>query len=72
MHNKNLPIVQNEQDIVQFLEDEGKRILDTPVFTTTKAYNKEWFHYSQLSDLFAHAILEKSGADCALFNAGIF
>ncbi len=72
MHNKDLPIVQNEQDIVQFLEDEGKRILNTPVFVTEKSYNKEWFHYSQLSDLFAHAILEKSGADCALFNAGIF
>lgn len=72
IHNKDLPIVKNEQKVVQFLEDEGNRILDTPVFTTKKAYNKEWFHYSQLSDLFAHAILEKSGADCALFNAGIF
>lgn len=72
IHNKDFPIVKNEQKVVQFLEDEGNRILDTPVFTTKKAYNKEWFHYSQLSDLFAHAILEKSGADCALFNAGIF
>lgn len=72
IHNKDLPIVKNEQEMVQFLKDEGNRILDTPVFTTKKAYNKEWFHYSQLSDLFAHAILEKSGADCALFNAGIF
>ncbi|MCS1392948.1 bifunctional metallophosphatase/5'-nucleotidase [Lysinibacillus boronitolerans] len=72
IHNKDLPIVKNEQKMVQLLEDEGNRILDTPVFTTKKAYNKEWFHYSQLSDLFAHAILEKSGADCALFNAGIF
>jgi len=72
IHNKDLPNIQNEQQIVQSLEDEGIRILDTPVFTTEKFYNKEWFHYSQLSDLFAHAILEKSGADCALFNAGIF
>ena len=45
--------------MVQFLEDEGNRILDTPVLQQ-KAYNKEWFHYSQLSDLFAHAILEKA------------
>ncbi|KPN89440.1 bifunctional UDP-sugar hydrolase/5'-nucleotidase [Lysinibacillus sp. ZYM-1] len=72
IHNKDLPNIHNEQQIVQSLEDEGIRILDTPVFTTKKSYNKEWFHYSQLSDLFAHAILEKSGADCALFNAGIF
>ncbi|UZM98815.1 hypothetical protein OL548_31760 [Lysinibacillus sp. MHQ-1] len=59
IHNKDLPNIQNEQQIVQSLEDEGIRILDTPVFTTKKSYNKEWFHYSQLSDLFAHAILEK-------------
>lgn len=72
IHNKDLPIVPSEQQFVQSLEDEGIRILDTAVFTTNKSYNKEWFHYSQLSDLFAHAILEKSGADCALFNAGIF
>lgn len=72
IHNKDLPIVKNEQEMVQFFEDEGNRILNTPVFTTKRSYNKEWFHYSQLSDLFAHAILEKSGADCALFNAGIF
>lgn len=72
IHNKDLPIVQNEQEMVQLFEDEGNRILNTPVFTTRKSYNKEWFHYSQLSDLFAQAILEKSGADCALFNAGIF
>jgi len=72
IHNKDLPNIHNEQQFVQSLEDEGIRILDTPVFTTKKSYNKEWFHYSQLSDLFAQAILEKSGADCALFNAGIF
>ncbi|MGE7948422.1 bifunctional metallophosphatase/5'-nucleotidase [Lysinibacillus sp. NPDC093688] len=72
IHNKDLPTVKNEHEIVQFFENEGKRLLDIPVFTTKKSYNKEWFHYSQLSDLFARAILEKSGADCALFNAGIF
>lgn len=72
IHNKDLPTVQYEKNIVQSFEEEGKRLLDIPVFTTKKTYNKEWFHYSKLSDLFAQAILEKSGADCALFNAGIF
>lgn len=72
IHNKDLPTIKNEHEIVQSLEIEGKRLLDIPVFTTEKSYNKEWFHYSQLSDLFARAILEKSGADCSLFNAGIF
>jgi len=72
IHNKDLPTIKNEKDIVQSYEEIGKQLLDRPVFTTRRSYNKEWFHYSQLSDLFAHAILEKSGADCALFNAGIF
>ncbi|MCL1697418.1 bifunctional UDP-sugar hydrolase/5'-nucleotidase [Lysinibacillus sp. BPa_S21] len=72
IHNKDLPTIKNENEIVESLEKEGNRLLDIPVFTTEKSYNKEWFHYSQLSDLFARAILEKSGADCALFNAGIF
>jgi len=72
IHNKDLPTIKNEHEIVQSLEKEGKQLLDIPVFTTEKLYNKEWFHYSQLSDLFARAILERSGADCALFNAGIF
>lgn len=72
IHNNDLPAIKNEHEIVQYFEKEGKRLLDIPVFTTGKSYNKEWFHYSQLSDLFARAILEKSGADCALFNAGIF
>jgi len=72
IHNKDLPNVENENEFLLSLEEEGKKLLDKPVFSTKKAYNKEWFHYSQLSHLFAQAILEKSGADCALFNAGIF
>lgn len=72
IHNKDLPIVENENEFLLTLEEEGKRLLDKPVFSTEKMYNKEWFHYSQLSHLFAQAIIEKSGADCALFNAGIF
>ncbi|MEK5331583.1 MULTISPECIES: bifunctional metallophosphatase/5'-nucleotidase [unclassified Lysinibacillus] len=72
IHNKDLPIVENEKEFLLSLEEEGKSLLDKPVFSTKKTYNKEWFHYSQLSHLFAQAILEKSGADCALFNAGIF
>ncbi|GLC89745.1 bifunctional metallophosphatase/5'-nucleotidase [Lysinibacillus piscis] len=69
---REFPTVKNEKDIVQYFEEEGKKLLDVAVFETDKFYNKEWFHYSQLSDVFAQAIVEKSGADCALFNAGIF
>ncbi|MFJ7951222.1 bifunctional metallophosphatase/5'-nucleotidase [Lysinibacillus sp. NPDC096418] len=72
IHNEELPAVENEDKFLLSLDEEGERLLNVPVFTTPQAFNKEWFHYSQLSDLFAQAILEKSGADCALFNAGIF
>ncbi|MET4561466.1 bifunctional metallophosphatase/5'-nucleotidase [Lysinibacillus parviboronicapiens] len=72
IHNKDLPEVENEQEILFSFEEKATRLLDKPIFKTEKSYNKEWFHYSQLSHLFAQAILEKSGADGALFNAGIF
>ena len=72
IHNESLPAIENEDKFLSLLEQEGEQLLNIPAFTTPKAYNKEWFHYSQLSNLFAQAILEKSGADCALFNAGIF
>lgn len=72
IHNEDLPAVKNEDTFLSSLNQEGEQLLNLPAFTTPKAYNKEWFHYSQLSNLFAEAILDKSGADCALFNAGIF
>ncbi|KOS71748.1 5'-nucleotidase [Lysinibacillus contaminans] len=72
IHNESLPAIENEDKFLSLLEQEGEQLLNIPAFTTPKAYNKEWFHYSQLSNLFAKAILEKSGADCAMFNAGIF
>ncbi len=59
IHNKDLPEVENEQEILFSFEEKATRLLDKPIFKTEKSYNKEWFHYSQLSHLFAQAILEK-------------
>lgn len=70
--NTSLPIAHHEETFTNELFERGKNILDCPLFTTTTMYNREWFHYSRLSDLFAKAILEATGADCAMFNAGIF
>nr|WP_255731460.1 5'-nucleotidase C-terminal domain-containing protein [Solibacillus sp. MA9] len=47
-------------------------MLAQPVFYAAKFYNKEWFHRSQLSDLFAECMYEYTNADCVMFNAGIF
>lgn len=64
--------VADEQHYVEQLEQKAKEMLSEPIFTTDMYYNREWFHYSNLSRFFAKAILHESGADCALFNAGIF
>lgn len=72
IENSTLPVVQDEEKLLNYLFEEGKTILDQPLFSTKSMLNREWFHYSRLSDFFANAILQESGADCALFNAGIF
>lgn len=63
---------ENEISFLEKLVDEGKKILQEPIFQTSKYYNKEWFHYSNLSHLFADALFDFTNADCAMFNAGIF
>lgn len=72
IENALLPEDENEISFLECLQGEGKEILQQPIFQTTKFYNKEWFHYSNLSHLFANALLDFTGADCAMFNAGIF
>ncbi len=72
IENAMLPEVNGEGDLITKLAEQGKQLLKTPVFETTKFYNKEWFHYSALSKLFAEAMLDFTQADCTMFNAGIF
>ncbi|WP_042476127.1 bifunctional metallophosphatase/5'-nucleotidase [Bacillus ndiopicus] len=67
-----LPSPKEEPAFLQSLVNEAQQKLDKPSFTVPKTYHKEWFHYSQLSHLFAEAIINYTDADCALFNAGIF
>jgi 5'-nucleotidase len=54
------------------LIEEGKTQLNEPVFYNEKALKAEWFKDSELAELFGQAMIEYSGADCALFNAGLF
>ena len=70
--NALLPTVEDEDRWVSNLQKEAKAILEKPIFTLTKPYNKEWFHRSQLSDLFAECMYDYTDADCVMFNAGIF
>ena len=57
---------------LESMQKDAKQLLEQPVFHMTKPYNKEWFHRSQLSDLFAECLFDYTKADCVLFNAGIF
>lgn len=72
IENTLLPEEENDIRFLEQLAEEGKELLQEPIFQTRKYYNKEWFHYSNLSHLFAEALFEFTGADCAMFNAGIF
>lgn len=70
--NSSLPVAAHEKVFIEKLFEHGKNLLNQPLFEATTMLNREWFHYSRLSDFFAKAIIEETGADCALFNAGIF
>jgi len=72
IENAILPEKEGEALFLANLMEQGKQLLQTPIFQTMKSYNKEWFHYSQLSNLFSEAILDFTDADCTMFNAGIF
>ena len=71
IENASLPELDGEAQFIANLFEKGKQLLHIPVFQVAKTYHKEWFHYSQLSQLFAQSILDFTNADCTLFNAGI-
>ena len=72
IENEQLPAEHNEAEHLFALAQYAKEILSQDKILVPKTYTKEWFHYSPLSALFAEAILTETGADCAMFNAGIF
>lgn len=61
-----------DKEYDQNLRSRGKELLGQAVFTNGEALKAEWFEDSQLARLFGNALIEFSGADCALFNAGLF
>lgn len=50
----------------------GKANLAYSLFNNATFLKKDWFHASNLSDFFGDALLAYTGADCAMFPAGIF
>lgn len=72
IENGQLASVPGEVEFLFGLSQKGSSLMSEPVIQLPKTYYKEWFHYSPLSDLFAEAVFDYTGADCLLFNAGIF
>ena len=72
IENALLPEIEKEGTFIESLALKGKELLNQPVFRTSKSYNKEWFHHSNLSRVFEKCLIEFTDADCAMFNAGIF
>ncbi|WP_033542648.1 bifunctional metallophosphatase/5'-nucleotidase [Planococcus sp. CAU13] len=54
------------------LRKKGRELLDEAVFYNGAALKADWFHDSEMAQLFGKAMIDFSGADCALFNAGLF
>lgn len=61
-----------EEDFDDLLIQQGKEQLNDPIFYNEQVLDAEWFKDSKLAELFGEAMLEFSGADCAIFNAGLF
>lgn len=73
LHENSLfPAVEHEEKWLRGLQKEASQTLQKPVCTVARTYHKEWFHRSQLSDLFAECLYDYTKADCSMFNAGIF
>ena len=72
IENGQLATVPGEAEFLFNLSKAGSSLLSEPVVQLPKTYYKEWFHYSPLSNLFAEAVFDYTGADCVMFNAGIF
>ncbi|MFB5088571.1 bifunctional UDP-sugar hydrolase/5'-nucleotidase [Psychrobacillus sp. PGGUH221] len=67
-----LQIPENNAEQLETWEHIGKSKLAYPLFANQTLLKKDWFHSSSMSDFFANALLAFTGADCAMFPAGIF
>lgn len=67
-----LPV--DDADIKQLNDflDVGKKALDEKLFYNQTDLKQNLFAPSDLSSFFGRALIDYTGADCALFNAGIF
>jgi 5'-nucleotidase len=67
-----LPIPEDDRSYDRQLRKKAAELLSATVFQTPYEIRGSWAGPTALSDLFADALLSHTGADCAMFNSGIF
>ncbi len=60
------------EEAIGRLMAEGESLLEKTVFQLPRPLSQNLFGISGLSDFFGQALLSYTGADCGLFNAGLF
>lgn len=65
-------LINLDENFDRKLRDTGKELMTDAIFYNNGSLKAEWFEDSKLAQLFGNAMIEFSGADCALFNAGLF
>jgi len=68
---KTLPVVPNEEAIIDSLFQKGKELLNERVITLSKPLLSDPFHETELSHLLCRALREWCKSDCAMINAGL-
>lgn len=68
----NLPISAQDVEEVEAIIEDGKLALKEKVFYNPVDLKQNLFGESELASYFGRALIDYTGADCALFNAGIF
>jgi 5'-nucleotidase len=67
-----LPMSEDDTSYDRQLRKKAAELLSATVFMNPSELRGGWDGPTPLSDLFADALLSHTGADCAMFNSGIF
>ncbi|MFB5194905.1 bifunctional metallophosphatase/5'-nucleotidase [Neobacillus sp. KR4-4] len=68
---KDLPMVRNEQDLIDGYFSKGKSLLNQKVTTLKTPLKSELFQETEFSRLLCRALREWCQTDCAMINAGL-
>lgn len=72
VHVSGLESYEEDVQEVNELIQAGQEALEENVFYTKSPLKQQLFDESPMSSFFGRALIEYTGADCAMFNAGIF